>query len=64
MVGKGVALINPRHYQRFRNVAVTDLLASMVTVQLPVPEQPPPLHPMNVKFLAGVAVSVTAVPFA
>jgi len=35
-----------------------------VTAQVPVPEQPPPLHPANVEPAAGAAVSVTAVPFA
>jgi hypothetical protein len=45
------------------NVAVTDLLASIVTVQGLVPVQPPPLQPVKVEFLfCGVAVSVTIVP--
>src|SRR6266403_296346 len=34
----------------------------MVAVQVPVPEQPPPLQPVKVEPAAGVAVSVTAVP--
>ena len=38
--------------------------ALIVTVQVPVPEQPPPLQPVNVEPAAGVAVSVTAVPLA
>src|SRR5881296_3542383 len=33
-----------------------------VTVQVPVPEQPPPLQPVKVEPAAGVAVKVTAVP--
>src|SRR5947209_2953042 len=33
-----------------------------MTVQAPVPEQPPPLQPVKVEPAAGVAVSVTAVP--
>jgi hypothetical protein len=44
-------------------VAVTDVAAFTVTVQEPVPEQPPPLQPVNVEPAAGVAVRVTAVPF-
>jgi len=38
--------------------------ADIVTVQEPAPEQPPPLHPVNVEPVAGVAVSVTVVPLA
>jgi hypothetical protein len=44
------------------NVAVTFWLALTVTVQGPMPEQPPPLQPVNVEPVAGVAVSVTEVP--
>jgi hypothetical protein len=36
----------------------------MVTAQVPVPVQPPPLQPVNVEPAAGVAVRVTAVPLA
>src|SRR5439155_18551266 len=43
-------------------VAVTVVAALRVTVQAPVPEQPPPLQPVKVEPAAGVAVSVTAVP--
>ena len=43
-------------------VAVTEVLALMVPVQVPVPEQPPPLQPAKTEPLAGVAVSVTTVP--
>ena len=44
-------------------VAVTVVLLESVTVQVPVPLHPPPLHPKNVELLpAGLAVSVTAVP--
>ena len=46
------------------NVAVTDVAALIVTVQVPVPVQPPPLQPVNVEPAAGVAVRVTAVPLA
>ncbi len=44
------------------NVAVTFVSAFMVTVQVPVPEQPPPLQPANAEPAAGWAVSVTWVP--
>src|SRR5260370_20846514 len=44
--------------------AVTVVAALRVTVQAPVPEQPPPLQPLKVEPVAGVAVSVTAVPLA
>ena len=44
------------------NVAVTVWAALIVTEQVPVPEQPPPLQPAKVDPTAGVAVSVTTVP--
>src|SRR5205823_11484114 len=44
------------------NVAVTVVVEVIVTVQVPVPEQPPPLQPAKVEPVAGVAVKVTAVP--
>jgi hypothetical protein len=40
-------------------LAVTVVLAVRVTVQLPVPEQPPPLQPVKADPVLGVAVSVT-----
>ena len=43
-------------------VAVTEVAAVIVTVQVPVPEQPPPLQPVNVEPAPGAAVSVTIVP--
>src|SRR5438132_6829110 len=43
-------------------VAVTVVAAESVTVQAPVPEQPPPLQPVKVEPAAAVAVSVTVVP--
>jgi len=46
------------------NVAVTEAAALIVTVQGPVPEQPPPLQPVKVELASGVAVKVTAVPLA
>jgi hypothetical protein len=45
-------------------LAVTDVAALIVTVQGPVPVQPPPVQPENVEAAAGVAVKVTAVPLA
>ncbi len=44
------------------NVAVTVVAAFMVTTQEPVPEQPPPLQPVNVEPPAAAAVRVTTVP--
>ena len=46
------------------NVAVTEVLLDSVTLHVPVPEQPPPLHPPKVDPEFAVAVSVTAVPLA
>jgi hypothetical protein len=45
-------------------VAVTVVVAVSVTVQEPVPEQPPPLQPVKLEPLAGAALRVTAVPLA
>jgi len=45
-------------------VAVTEVAALIVTVQVPLPEQPPPLQPLKVEPAAGAAVKVTAVPLA
>src|SRR5438093_4715313 len=46
------------------NVALTVVAALTVTVQVPVPAQPPPLQPLKVEPAAGAAVSVTEVPLA
>ncbi len=43
-------------------VAVTEVAAFIVTVQEPVPVQPPPLQPVNVEPAEGAAVKVTMVP--
>ena len=45
-------------------VAVTVVAALRVTVQVPVPEHPPPVQPLKVEPATGAAVSVTAVPLA
>src|SRR6267142_2525624 len=44
------------------NVAVTLWATLMVTVQVPVPVQPPPLQPVKVEPATGAAVRVTIVP--
>jgi hypothetical protein len=44
--------------------AVTEVLELSVTWHVPVPEQPPPDHPVKVEPPVGVAVSVTGVPAA
>ena len=43
---------------------MTVVAALRVTMQVPVPEQPPPLQPVKVEPAAGVAVRVTVVPLA
>ena len=43
------------------NVAVTEVSAVIGTVQVPVPEQPPPLQPLNVDPVEAEAVRVTIV---
>lgn len=43
-------------------MAVTVVVAFMVTVQVPVPLQPPPLQPAKTEPPPGVAVKVTEVP--
>jgi hypothetical protein len=45
-------------------VAVTVVAAFNVTTQVPVPVQPPPLHPANVEPSAGLAINVTCAPLA
>jgi len=45
-------------------VAVTVVAAETVTTHDPVPEHPPPFQPVKVEPVAGVAVSVTALPLA
>src|SRR5437879_13711371 len=49
---------------RLVKIAVTVCAAFTVTVQVAVPEQPPPLQPEKVEPAAGAAVKVTAVPLA
>jgi hypothetical protein len=55
-------LFTVRMADRRSNVAVTVLAAVMATVQVLVPEQPPPLQPENIDPVAGIAVRITAVP--
>jgi len=43
-------------------IALTNCAPLMISVQLPIPEQAPLLHPANAKPLAGAADSVTLVP--
>jgi hypothetical protein len=43
-------------------VAVTVVLAVTVMTHVPVPEQPPPLHPAKTEPLAALGVRVTEVP--
>ena len=47
---------------KMSNCALTVVAALTVTTHVPVPEQPPPLHPAKVEPAAGVAVNVTTVP--
>src|SRR5262245_44975835 len=56
------ALVTARGKVGSPKVAVTVVPVFRVTVQAPVPEQPPPLQPVKVEPAAGAAVSVTAVP--
>jgi hypothetical protein len=49
-------------YTDVANVAVTDVAAFIVTVQVPVPEQPPPDQPEKVDPLFAKAVKATDVP--
>ena len=44
------------------NVAVTVVDADIVTTHEPVPEQPPPAHPVNTDPADGKASNVTTVP--
>ena len=44
-------------------VAVTAVGAISVTLQVPVPLQPPPVQPVKVEPTVGVAVSVIVVPW-
>ena len=43
-------------------VAFTDRAWSIVTWQVPVPEQPAPVHPVKSELTDGVAVSASTVP--
>jgi len=43
-------------------IAVTAVASLIVTVHVPAPEHPPPLHPAKLLPDTGAAVRVTAVP--
>src|SRR5947209_11502856 len=55
-------LVTVRAKDDWMKVAVTEVAAFIVTLQVPVPVQPPPLQPVNVEPAAGAAVRVTTVP--
>ena len=55
-------LVTVRAKDDCTKAAVTVVAAFMVTVQEPVPVQPPPLQPEKVEPAAGAAVRVTTVP--
>src|SRR5207247_10010743 len=57
-------LVTVRVKDCWAKVAVTEVAAFTVTMQVLVPEQPPPLQPVKVELASGVAVKVTAVPLA
>jgi hypothetical protein len=44
-------------------LALTNCTAFMVTTQAPVPEHPPPVHPVNTEPTAALALSVTESPW-
>jgi len=62
MVGLPVPDVTDNMYGTELKVAVTEVVAVMVTVQVPVPEQPPPDQPVKVDPLVAEAVRVTDVP--
>ena len=45
------------------NDAVTVVAVFIITTQVPVPAQPPPLQPVNVEPALAAAVSVTVAPW-
>ena len=57
-----LVMVNEKDVGNSVNVAVTELAALTVTTQVPVPVQLPPVQPVKVEPVAGVAVRVTAVP--
>src|SRR5688572_3777545 len=56
-------LVTDSAYVLSVNVAVTVVAAVTVTAQVPVPLQPPPLQPVNVEPVVGVAIRVITVPW-
>src|SRR5207244_6385826 len=63
-VGCGARGSSVKRAARLVKMAVTACAALIVTVQVPVPVQPPPLQPEKVEPAAGTAVKVTEVPLA
>src|SRR5512138_14037 len=56
------ALVTVRAKDGTTKPAVTVVLSFIVTVQVPVPEQPPPVQPVKAELVPGVAVRMTWVP--
>ena len=56
-------LLTESVYELSVNVADTEVAAVIDTVQVLVPVQPPPLHPLKLDPVEGEAVSVTDVPW-
>ena len=56
------AFVTVKLYAVVAKDAVTDVAAFIVTVQVPVPEHPPPDQPVKIYPLFGKAVKVTDVP--
>ena len=54
--------VTAKLYTDVAKVAVTDVAAAIVTVQVPVPVHPPPNQPVKVYPLFAQAVKVTDVP--
>lgn len=58
-------IVTPTGNVAMSKLAVTVAAAFIVTVHVPVPEQPPPLQPVNIETgteVLGEAVRVTTVP--
>ena len=71
VIPAGLELTDPEPFPLFEmdsvgvfsvKVAFTDRAWSIVTWQVPVPEQPAPVHPVKSELTDGVAVSASTVP--